>query len=227
MTWILRMRGRARGVLAAVVLVVAAGCWTVSRQAVLATDKTVDVSTKSVVLFSISLKHDRRPWPPPVPHGVFIDREYFPIRRDAREPFGPFTPESLVRIAIEPGRHTLGRIHGQGCGDLGGWGIGTFVIPLAIDIDVPPESVLYLGRVEAYTRPRRDGEFSAGPHQWFNGQGICGWLDTTWEVAVLDAYETDMERFRAAFPALRPQAVARRVMTFDRARAQSWWDANR
>jgi hypothetical protein len=226
MVWAGWIRRFARGGGVAL-LAAAAGCWTVPKQAVLATDTSIDLSRKSVVLFSIHVEHGLKPWPPPVPHGIFIDRQYFPIRRDAREPFGPFTPESLVRIAIEPGPHTLRSISGHGCGDLGGWGIGTFSVPLAIDIDLPPAAIVYLGRIDAHTRERRGGEFTAGPNQWLNGQGICGWLDTTWEVEVLDAYETDLERFRAAFPALRGVPVVRRVMTFDRAHAQSWWEANR
>ena len=149
----------------------AAGCWTVPREVAGPKDATVDLSRKALLLFSIRLDHDLMPEPPPVPHGAFIDREYFPIRRPAREPFGPFTHESLVRLAIEPGRHTMRSIIGQGCGDYGGWGIGSFDIPIASDFEVAAGSSVYLGRIEAHTRERRDGLLALGRERYSRSIG--------------------------------------------------------
>ena len=135
---------------------------------------------------------------------------------------GPDGQDYLLRMAIPPGKYRVMAITGSG--NLAIFP-GMFQIPLQIDVDVAPGTVSYWGRIEGKTRERVGDEFRAGPVIPLIDQAATGWSGSTWDVVVRDACESDLQRFRASFPALKSVSVKKEILSFDRARAQAWWES--
>ncbi|MBS0338908.1 MAG: hypothetical protein JSS56_00170 [Proteobacteria bacterium] len=93
----------------------------------------------------------------------------------------------------------------------------------ADDSLVPPQSVVYLGRISAHLRDRKDTEFRAGSLIPLIDQAALGISNATFDVAVSDQSSVDLPRFKQEFAALRTQAIQTQLLpaydrgVFDRA----------
>lgn len=214
--------------LAAAVLVSA--CATPAKMGLTKDTQELDTSTKSILLMTMRLDHAAKPSVTPNPRVVHVEmpnaqsreqRLNFLIDGESAT-LGPDGTEYFVRMELPPGKYKL-------MGVSGGGGIaifpGHFLLPLVTEFEVPANSVAYMGRIEARTRDRKENEFRAGPVLPLLDQAMTGWSGSTWDVAIRDSYESDMGRFKTAFPALRSASVKKNVVSFDRAVAQAWWDA--
>jgi hypothetical protein len=61
---------------------------------------------------------------------------------------------------------------------------GFFFAPLHEDLDVEPNSVVYLGQVDATAVERKDGELRAGPVIPLIDQAATGFSGGTWDISV-------------------------------------------
>jgi len=220
-----------RTVLAVLATVLLAACATPMKMPVAKDTPAVDVSSKSLLLMTLRMSHDAKPSITPFPRVAHVekpgatkqeDRLNFMFDADATS-VGPDGEDYLVRVDLEPGQYSF---HGFSGG--GGMAIfpGYFALPILADIEVEPNTVVYLGRIEARTRERVGNEFRAGPVAPLLDQAVTGWSTSTWEVEVRDAYESDIARFRTHFPALAETEVRKQVLpAFDREKTQKWWDA--
>lgn len=131
----------------------------------------------------------------------------------------------FIRVAVRPGQYELRYIQGNAGA---GWYMNAFKIPILARFDVPPHSIIYLGRIRAELRPRSAGDFHVdAPGDYpsppiFNsliGVG-CG----TFDVSISDASAKDIPLMRNLFPALRTVDIQTDILPpFDRARIDAWW----
>lgn len=126
----------------------------------------------------------------------------------------------LIRMSLEPGKHNIQHVMGTITGFLAA---GTWVVPLAADFEVPPQSVVYLGRISAHLRDRKDNEFRAGSLIPLIDQAALGISNATFDVTLSDQSTTDLPRFKQEFAALRTQTIQTQLLpaydrsVFDRA----------
>ena len=126
----------------------------------------------------------------------------------------------LVRMSLDPGKHSIRHVMGTITGFLAA---GTWVVPLDTEFEVPPQSVVYLGRISAHLRDRKDNEFRAGSLIPLIDQAALGISNATFDVTVSDQSSVDLPRFKQEFAALRTQSIQTQLLpaydrsVFDRA----------
>ena len=127
----------------------------------------------------------------------------------------------LVRMALEPGKHKIDYLSGSIIGFLAS---GRWVVPMNVEFEVPPQSVVYLGRISAHLRERKDDEFRAGSLIPLIDHAVLGISNGTFDVTISDQSAVDLPRFRQEFPALgKQQAIQTQLLpaydrgVFDRA----------
>ena len=128
----------------------------------------------------------------------------------------PDKPRKLVllRMSLEPGKHNLQHVMGTITGFLAA---GTWFVPLGVDFEVPERSVIYLGRISANLRERKDNEFRAGPVIPLIDQAVLGISNGTFDVTVSDQSSVDLPHFKETYGVLRDQPIQNRVLpAFDR-----------
>lgn len=216
-----------------VVCVLLVGCANVTPMAPNKQTKSLDITSKSVVLFSVDLA---RPEPSRyVPHPLFLvitkngsqekpEKLTFSIDKDAGDTPSDIHNKFLLRVPLEPGEYELKTIFGNANAFPFN---GFFQLPLLETIKVLPSTVTYAGRINALMRPRVGEEFRAGSLIPLIDQAATGVSGSTFDVTIVDASEEEIPEFKAAFPALANFSIQKSVLPpFDRAKAQTWWETD-
>lgn len=209
------------------------GCANVSPMALNKQTKSLDVASKSIVLLSVDLA---RPEPSRyVPHPLSLvitkngspeksEKLIFTVDKDAGDLSSDIHNKFLLRVALEPGEYELKEIFGNANAFPFN---GFFQVPLLEDIKVLPNTVTYIGRVNALMRPRVGEEFRAGSMLPLIDQAATGVSGSTFDVSIVDASEEEVPEFKAAFPVLANFSIQKSVLPpFDRAKAQNWWETD-
>jgi hypothetical protein len=118
--------------------------------------------------------------------------------------------EYLISIGLPPGEYTLIEIRGLNRK----FPISAVSsIPMYTSFELKPNSMIYLGRVEAVIHQRKDdSELRAGPVIPLIDQAVAGFSGGTFHVQILDNYDADLAFFRQTYPALEKFAVDRAVL---------------
>ena len=102
---------------------------------------------------------------------------------------------------------------------------GFYFLPLLADLRPSENGIYYLGSVEAVIRERKEGEFRAGHVIPLVDQAVAGASTGTFDVEIKDAYEEDIDMFRATFPALTNVEIKRTVLPkWSRDKARLLWE---
>jgi hypothetical protein len=209
-----------------------AGCATPQQMAFDRKATSIDTSTKSVVLMIVDVSRaDASRWQPEAKllslelAGAKSAEERFtyPIAGDDDLVVLDKKNVVLIRMALAPGVYQMQSI----------WGMasafpihGYFNVPLTGTLKVEPKSVSYAGRINAVMRPRKDGEFRAGPPTPIIDQAISGMTGSTWDVAVVDNFSQDISLFEDRFPSVKTVKVVKNMLPpFDRDAVQKAWVA--
>ncbi|HEY1725299.1 MAG TPA: hypothetical protein VGF89_07745 [Steroidobacteraceae bacterium] len=218
---------------AAACAVVATGCATVNHMALDKSTKSIDTSSKSVVLLTLDIYRRDKSHFSLQPFVVQFekpgasskaDRQNFVLGKQDAVSSDDGHTLYLVRAALAPGRYRLMGVVGR---SMVFPIIGTFEVPLLLDFDLAPGTVSYRGRVTAMLRPREENEFRAGPMIPLIDQAAAGLSTGTWEVTVEDLSDQDLPRFTTLYPVLASVTIAPAVLPpFDRQAAQRWWQGS-
>jgi hypothetical protein len=208
------------------------GCATVNHMAFDRNASSVDVSKKAVVLVAIEVKRLDDSRFQPIPFVVSVekpnaqskqDRQNFKVDKD-QDVFVSEDGRSLflTRMALEPGQYRLMAVTGSARA----FPInGIFQVPLVTDFNVQSGSISYLGRISATLRPRKDGEFRAGPLLPLIDQSVAGMSTSTWDVDIKNRADIDVPLYQKTFAAIRSANIATAPLPpFDRGAAQRWWE---
>jgi hypothetical protein len=220
------------GVLIAVVVMFLSGCATPIRMSPTKETQALETTKSSVLLMSLTMKNDFHPSYQPSPIVVNVergdanqraDRLNFLFDQDGTEE-SKTENHYLVRMSLPPGKYVVRGITAQS-------GIfpfhGMCYTPLNYDIEVKPNSIVYLGHVDAAVVERKDGELRAGPVIPLIDQAATGFSGGTWTVDVADRFDQDMGDFRKVFPVLEKADVQDEVLpAWDKKKATDWWQAH-
>jgi hypothetical protein len=226
-----------RRTFAALLCGVLGGCATVNHMAFDKKSNLVNPTSKSVVLVTIDLSRPDKSRFELVPFVVKFEkpnaqskqvRQNFTLSKDADT---VKTEDGhtlyLARVSLDPGPYELTQI----MGNAGAFPIAQFLVPILSDFNVPPRSIVYVGRITATLRPRASGEFRAGPvgllPNLVLAQAVAGISTSTWDVTIDDRSDSDLPLFRQTFKAIESAQVVKSPLSpFDRAAVQRWSDNN-
>jgi len=135
----------------------------------------------------------------PEPHGRLVNVEK-PLSRTTAD--GRQIEEQTVTIGLPPGKYRLRCV--QTTVARVGWGCA----PVFADFEIVAGHVAYLGHLDVLRRERKaDSETPAGASLPFFDQWYSGYSTGTFEVAIRDAADVDLPRFRSRYPALKADTV--------------------
>jgi len=118
--------------------------------------------------------------------------------------------EAVVSFSLPPGKYQL-RTLGVASQSLLTPGNG--MVPVYTRFDVKPQQVVYLGRIEAVRRERKnDSELRAGIVIPLIDQAVSGYSGGTFDVVIRDSYENDLATLRKLYPALEKVQVTKAVL---------------
>ncbi len=118
--------------------------------------------------------------------------------------------EAAVSFSLPPGKYQL-RTVGVASQSLLTPGNG--MVPIFTRFEVKPGQVLYLGRIEAVRRERKDdSELRAGLAIPLIDQAVSGYSGGTFDVAISDSYEKDLDTLRKLYPALAGVEVTKAML---------------
>jgi hypothetical protein len=124
--------------------------------------------------------------------------------------------EYLISLALVPGKYRLRYIAAAMTElkvDLPYAPRGWCFIPVYADFDVAPGAVVYLGRIEATNRHRRDdSELRTGPVVPLLQQAVMGISDGTFRIKSTDAYEEDVVSASQLSPSLQESTVTKNLL---------------
>ncbi len=180
----------------------------------------VDWSKGSIVVMSVEMTNEYRPNYGPTRLGIRIEKIKSSDERThigASEVVSEGANSVLVTQQIAPGSYTVKSLSGA-----------SFKFPINGGIDftvnapfeVPPQSVVYLGRVALVNKEKKNADDQAtGSAIPLLDQAVAGFSGGTLQVALLDRYAQDMVTLKRDYPALLKADVLRAPlaqMTLDR-----------
>jgi hypothetical protein len=198
------------------ILFVLAGC--AANMPLSTNQETIDVSKNSIALVSVKVANKYKPSYQPemmyaffYPEGEDGEKTHIDIKSDPVASVEDEYNEYILNFSLKPGTYNFDAIWGQYQVPL--LLNATCVIPLLSKVEIKPNCVTYLGHIDAVIRKRNnDEEQRAGAIVPLIDQAVVGFSDGTFDVAISDQYEKDMERFLAKYPALSNVAVEKNVL---------------
>ena len=207
------------------------GCASFSPMALNSSSKTVDVSSKSVLLMTLDVFRTDGSRHHPNPKFINFEKpngtdkaEIKTFKLDDSDSLESKAGRDvyLLSVDLEPGQYKLTGI----TGDANAFPFhGFFFVPLLMDVSIQKNAVTYIGRVKAELRPRQGNEFRAGGVIPLIDQAVSGVSTGTFDIAVEDFSQEDIPFFRATYPALTKTEIHTDFLPpFDRAKVQLWWE---
>lgn len=209
------------------------GCASFKPMALNSSSKTVDVSSKSVLLMTLDVFRSDSSRYAPNPLFVSFEKlntsdkseiQRFQLKNADSTESKSGRDVYILSMDLEPGQYKLNGISG----DANAFPFhGFFFVPLHMDIQIKKNSVTYVGRVKAELRPRQGNEFRAGAVIPLIDQSVTGVSSGTFDVAVEDFSQEDISFFRTTYPALGNTKIDTSILPpFDRSEVQIWWENN-
>jgi hypothetical protein len=123
--------------------------------------------------------------------------------------------EGLVSFQVSPGLYRLTAVRGGCTRSIGiGAAMANFDFPFDIPFQVMEAEYVYLGRIEMINRERKsEDEIPSGDTTITRiPQRQSGFATGTFEVAIMDNFDTDLAKFREKYPPIDNQTVAKRIL---------------
>jgi hypothetical protein len=173
----------------------------------------LDTSSKSIVVFTIRTVNQLKPGYQTPRLCVFWKPESGEERaqniNDSTEVEGQYV-DHVVSLALESGSYSISKVWGR---TRVAFFEGLLQYNTNMKFQVPPNSVIYLGRLLLVNRQRRDGEERSGPLLPLDGQAIAGFSDGATDLTLSDASAEDIPMFNRKFPCLQRRTIQNIVLT--------------
>ncbi len=193
------------------------GCATVKPMPLGDDTKALDLSKETVAIFTLKTSNPFKP-------GYQPHVGYVHVRQAAGEKKETFSftvkeaynkveneyDEYLISISLPPGKYKLRHIGGTS----GVFPVrGIFAVPVFADLELKPNTIMYLGRIEASLRERKnDGEIRGGSVIPLLDQAVTGFGKGTFDITISDNYDKDVALFAQKYPALKNYSVEKDVL---------------
>jgi hypothetical protein len=191
------------------------GCTKIYPMALEQKPEKLDLSTKSLGLFTLKTSNQYKPsYEPDVEFITITSKEnkedvIFQVKKPHKKESKNFL-EYLISIDLAPGTYTIGNISGHSNNILT---IGAFVFPADADFELPPDSVVYLGHLYMVNRKRNEGEKRSGSIFPLVDQAASGYGGGTFDITIIDRSEEDVPLFEQTYPELEKYIINNSIMT--------------
>ena len=178
----------------------------------------VDLSIKSIALASIKISNQNKlGYQPNLLYAFFFANSSDAEKTHIDLKIDPFRSEKdqyneyLMSFSLKPGKYNFSQIWGN-------YKIPMLMnalcsVPLNAQIEIKPNSVIYLGHINATIRERKnDTEERAGSLIPLIDQSVAGFSSGTFDVTIKDQYEEDIKAYVAEYPALNKVKVEKAIM---------------
>jgi hypothetical protein len=199
-----------------VMMFVFSGC--AANMALTKGQEQVDLSEKSIALASIRISNQNKPgYQPSLLYAFFFANSSDAEKTHVDLKIDPFKSEKdqyneyLMSFTLKPGKYNFSQIWGN-------YKIPMLMnamcaVPLNTQIEIKPNSVVYLGHIDATIRERKnDVEERAGSVIPLLDQALAGFSSGTFDVVIKDKFEEDIKAYTAEYPALNKVKVEKAIM---------------
>lgn len=191
------------------------GCASMSPMALEANGGALQLTSKSTGLFTLRTSNPYKPnYQPNVRTIEMISQDTdkavnFTVTKPHSQEKKRFL-EYLVSVDLTPGIYRVGSVTGTSPYILT---FGSFKFPIGASFELPPNSVVYLGHVNMVNRKKTKGEKSSGSMFPLIDQGASGYADGTFDIAVSDRSNIDIQLFEQTYPELSKHLIMKNIMT--------------
>lgn len=195
--------------------VIISGCATTTQKALGEAGRTLDLNDGSILLFTVSLKNNSYPNTKMTvgsvllsdPSGDVDSNQYKLVGKAVRNTSGTV---QFIAIKLQTGNYKLISLNGSA---RGGLFAGNFNVPIFQTLYVPIGKIMYLGRINATNRKRRNSdEVRSGSVIPVIDQAALGLSTGTFDVEILDKYDEDTLLSTNVFPALYAKKIERDIL---------------
>ncbi|HEY3307169.1 MAG TPA: hypothetical protein VGJ93_01825 [Desulfuromonadaceae bacterium] len=180
--------------------------------------ENVDLTEKSIALASIRISNQNKPgYQPSLLYAFFfanssnaekthIDLKIEPLKSEKDQ-----YNEYLMSFSLKPGKYNFSQIWGN-------YKIPVLLnamcsVPLNTQVEIKPNSVIYLGHIDATIRERKnDTEERAGSVIPLIDQSVAGFSSGTFDVVINDKFDEDIKAYIAEYPVLNKVQVEKAIM---------------
>ncbi len=201
------------------IVLVVSGCATVRNMALSPQMKGIDTAKESIVLITLKASNEYKPTYQPFVLGLGVRTQGSPGKRklygfNIVKPFRTVKHkfnEYLLSLKLPPGDYQT-TIFAPGRS--GFFPVrGNFIIPLYLNFTLKADEVVYMGRIEANNRERKnDDELRAGPIIPLIDQAVTGFGNGTFDINIYDNYDNDIKDFTEAFPYLSSVQINKAIL---------------
>ena len=175
---------------------------------------SIDLSNRSIALISVRISNQSEPSHQPLIVGAYTMRQSkttFHRTRSAYKIEKDDFKEQWLSFELEPGINNFIKLWAS-CPDI--VFLTTFAsIPLNLDADIKPNSVIYLGHIDVKIRKKKnDDEESVGSGPYVAGNSVAGFLTGTYDVVIDDKSDEDMKTFISEYPALQKVKIEKSIL---------------
>ena len=179
---------------------------------------SIDWAQGSVVVMSVDMANEYKPNYNATRLGVVIHGKTPAQRVVTASPVLDSSGTTLLTKQLPPGRYSINRLVGASQNVLI---VGGIDFAVKADFNLPPQSVVYLGRVSLVNKERASNDDqSTGGVLPLIDQAVTGFGNGTLQVTLRDDYEKDIANFKRGFPAFQNAEIIRaplKIMTLERA----------
>ena len=178
----------------------------------------VDLSEKSIALASIRISNQNKPgYQPDLLYAFFYANSVEAEKTHIDLKIKPFKSEKdkyneyLMSFSLKPGKYKFSQIWGN-------YKVPMLInamcsIPLNAEIEIKPNSVVYLGHIDDVIRERKnDSEERAGALMPLIDQSLSGFSSGTFDLVIKDQYVDDLQDYIAEYPAINKVKVEKAIM---------------
>ena len=190
------------------------GCTSMSPMTLESQSGTLQLTSKSVGLFTLRTSNQYKPTYQPdvksievIPQGMGKAVK-FKVAKPHRQEKNRFF-EYLISVDVPSGLHRVGNVAGQSRSFLF---IGSFQFPVGASFELPPNAVVYLGHINMVNRKRNEGEKRSGSIIPLVDQAATGYADGTFDISILDRSDIDMPLFEQTYPQLGKHIIMKNIM---------------
>ncbi|MCP5326992.1 MAG: hypothetical protein H7A09_11810 [Oceanospirillaceae bacterium] len=185
------------------------GCASVSKMPLQVDSDHVDLSKKSILVAKVHIKNEFKESHQPELCCMFVQKngeDYSFTSPTMINDLGENGKEYFVSMDVDPGLTTINMARFVRKIPLLLW--ATADLPFSQEIDVPQNSIVYLGDITAVIKEKTsDDQPSAGGPVPLLDQAITGFSTGTFEVVVKDKYKSDVEELRQKYMSLKGMKV--------------------
>jgi hypothetical protein len=173
---------------------------------------SIDLSSKSIVLFSSNMGGPEINCAA-IGIGGFEETE----KKKLFEVYEivPYHSRYLVCMRLLPGNYNAIGVIGYLVEDRGpvqGIAYGRCQLSLKTRIDVKPNSIVYLGSINAKMRERKNDEIQAAYKPPILDRNIFKFYSSTFDFSIEDKYDEDLRGFYGQYPALRKAIIEKSIL---------------